>query len=901
MHLRLPSPRLRPVRRAVAAAALAVLALPNLAHAVVVITGTGFTQPGSVPGHDLIWVGDGFGNSGAIEVSGGATPTVGALYLGWNRANASGLVAGPGTVLTLDTVGSGGARLSVGHWGTADLTVRGGARILADSTTGCTGFCGASVGSFAGTTGRLLIQDIGSLVRIRDPLYIATAGVDLANGFGTVGGHTTGTVEVLSGGQLATAGGLSGSFNNNRPDETSLARITVADAGSLWSLSPGPNAAAPGPVFTLSNSVTNQSFLTVANGGEVRVSSADVAFAGFNVGNNGGNGRITVSGPGSKLQFNGESTFINLANSNGATGTMTVDTGASVQGLFYLGIGRNGGVGNLVVDGAGSVLSLNGVASQAANGASALAAFEIGRNGGIGQATVGNGGRIVLSGNQARTNRLTLALGRDISSTGVLKIAGAGSEVLLQVASVVAGGGPSESFNPLMNVGRDGHGLLDISAGGALRLVGNAVSAPGAARDTTLNIGGLSDTATSGRGTASVSGAGSLLSVTGGDASIRVGRGPGGMGELSITNQGTVETTILGIGRAGQGSLLLDNGNLHIGGRFGSNAQVTANLGIGNLGGTGIATLRKQSRVVLDTPEGVGVYLGGTGLSLQGTGILNVSGGSSITINAAPGNARFIAGYDGTGIASFDNSTLSMADGRLSVASQPGSAGILRLSNGSVVTTGWAGVGRDRLLDGTVTEGGVAQLIINDSTFNAGTLEIGTKGYLGGSNGTVVGNVINSGVINPGNSPGTLVIDGSFVNATGGRIVLEVEADGSGGFVTDHLVFAQGSQVNLAGASITFSFLGSTDPTAFQASGGFDIDRFITQRTAQGDVALGDAAFSGVQFGAESPAYTISNFSYSAAAGAQFTAAPVPEPATNALLLAGVLGLGWLARRRRAA
>ena len=123
---------------------------------------------------------------------------------------------------------------------------------------------------------------------------------------------------------------------------------------------------------------------------------------------------------------------------------------------------------------------------------------------------------------------------------------------------------------------------------------------------------------------------------------------------------------------------------------------VWAALPIPVLGDTGIATLRKQSRVVLDTPEGVGVYLGGTGLSLQGTGILNVSGGSSITINAAPGNARFIAGYDGTGIASFDNSTLSMADGRLSVASQPGSAGILRLSNGSVVTTGWAGVGRDR-------------------------------------------------------------------------------------------------------------------------------------------------------------------------------------------------------------
>lgn len=70
-----------------------------------------------------------------------------------------------------------------------------------------------------------------------------------------------------------------------------------------------------------------------------------------------------------------------------------------------------------------------------------------------------------------------------------------------------------------------------------------------------------------------------------------------------------------------------------------------------------------------------------------------------------------------------------------------------------------------------VTEG-----LFNVNQTFTGDISVNPAGRLGGS-GTIIGNVFNSGIINPGNSPGTLTVDGDVTFAMGSTFEVEFTVD----------------------------------------------------------------------------------------------------------------------------
>ena len=881
-----------------------------------------------------VWIGS--PGVGSLTADAGSFLQLARLSFGsGGTGNGTGLISGAGTRVEL--LGNGASnsqvqRLVVGDFGAGQLTVNAGAVLdTRGNQTPCLvsfHYCDNFVGGGAGDNAALTISGAGTQVNLGQNLFIAQPGLAIQHldgyTYGVPGGTTRGTVNVTAGALLSTDRAQVGPRHwstNATAFERNFAEVNVSGPGSHWVVTGGQtvlNHAAglvgeAGASILTANDSNAWATLNVTSGGVIEIRGTNDVVNFINL-TNGGTGRsglaggrtdMLISGAGSQLLYSSEAGILQVGRSRG-TANLLVTDGGSVDGVWYLSVGRDGATGTLSIDGASAWMRLNSRASAIANqpsGQSANAAMDIGRSG-TGTVNVLNGGQLVLEASAYLQGGNSLQLGRDVASSGTLNISGTGSTARLTGISGVTGGGPAETRNPFVSVGRDGNGTLNISGGGKLLLEGGAVSTSADRRSTSLYIGGFNDQLVGGKGVATVSGVGSEIRLTGSDTFMGVGVGPQSSGQLTVSNQGLVSAIGMNVGRSGGiGVLKVDGASLSFSGQMTSGILAGGHLVIGSGGGTGVATLSNASVVTLSNPgsSGAGLSLGGSSVYAGGDGSMTLSGGSRVDVVAAPGLGGVTVGREGSGFLRLrDASQLNIAGGLLQVGRFSGSDGTLIASEASSITADWVGVGRQKVGSGDI-DGGTATLVLINSSLTAQDIVIGSNGFLGGT-GNITGNVTNFGTFAPGNSPGTMEISGAFSAEAGSRLILEVQADGQGGFATDRVIFGGGQALDLAHLKVEFRFLGGTNPNDFQAQQLFDIDTFFQLRTAGGGTAnLAAAAFAGATFSAQADAYTVSNFSFTVADGASFSATPVPEPASLAMLLAGLALLGGWAQRARPA
>jgi hypothetical protein len=301
--------------------------------------------------------------------------------------------------------------------------------------------------------------------------------------------------------------------------------------------------------------------------------------------------------------------------------------------------------------------------------------------------------------------------------------------------------------------------------------------------------------------------------------------------------------------------------------------------------------LQTNSLIVSQDAQASVSLSNGASLTVSGNTTVGAGAYATMTLNASimnQGNSLYVLGASNSQPAS----PLQTA-GRLTIENNS----VVNVNNG-ILGVGWNGMSSTPLK---------SSLIINNSIVN-GNVVIGSNGYLGG-NGTIHGNLTNYGTINPGNSPGTIYLDGTFTNGAGGKLVLEVASNGSGGYITDKLVFANTANLGALGsAPITFALGAGVNASTFFASDAFDLDTFFLAGNASLSQSLSQVVSSSVVnsfFSGTTFQYTTAGSSatvaLSASAGSEFLSSisPVPEPAEWAMLLSGLGVICVMAKKKR--
>ncbi|WP_334507686.1 autotransporter domain-containing protein [Bradyrhizobium sp. AZCC 1693] len=734
----------------------------------------------NAPGAAADVIAVGVGALGALTMTGGGTLSSVDGYVGYTLgSHGTVTVTGPGSNW------SNSQDLYVGYFGTGTLTMEGGGTV-----SSLYGY----VGWVPGSEGTVTVTGAGSTWTNSQNLFVGGAG--------------TGTLTIADGATVSSVNGYVGSINIGG------GTVTVTGTGSTWTNS--------GNLFVGDDGTGT---LTIANGGTVSNMDGYIGRNAFSY------GTVTVTGAGSTWINSG-----NLLVGDGGTGTLAIANGGMVSNTDgYL--GRSAAShGTVTVTGAGSTWTNSGnlvigdagtgtltiAAGGRASGAIGIVGNDTGSHGTVTVTGTGstwtNGGNLFVG--NAGTGALTIADGGRVSNAIGFVGFGAGS----QGSVTVTNAGSAWSNSSSLTIGGGGTGVLAIENGGAVSntsaIVGSANGSQGS-----VTVTGVGSTWTnSSQLSIGYFGVGLLAVASGGKVSSTygmLGDFAGAQGTATVTGAGSAWANSLDlyVGNAGTGSLAVSNGgtvsnaNGYVGYDTGSQGTVTvtgpgsawntsASLTIG-VSGTGVlaidnggsvssasaiigSAIGSQGTVAVTGAGSTWTNSGDLYLGFDGIGTLSVAEGA--TVHASTVHVASQAGSRGTLNIGAAAGSPAAAAGTLDAASVAFGAGIGTINfnhtsanyvfgstmtgNGSVnVLSGTTILTAANSYTGPTTVNG-ATLIVNGSIASS-PLTVDGGGLVGGT-GFLGATTIGAGTLSPGNSIGTITVQGNLVLSAASTYLVEI-------------------------------------------------------------------------------------------------------------------------------